>query len=73
MNCDMLKTRDNDTTHIERIYGTYQFKHMITEVTGMTSDTSTLIDHIASKNLTVFHPVVLSLAASAIMTLYICC
>ena len=44
----MLKTRDNDTRHIKRIYGTYQFKQMITEVTRVTSDTRTLIDHIAS-------------------------
>ena len=48
MNCDMLKTRDNDTRHIKRIYGTYQFKEMITEVTRVTSDTRTLMDHIAS-------------------------
>ena len=48
MNCDMLHTRDNDTRHIKRIYGTYQFKQMITEVTRVTSDTRTLIDHIAS-------------------------
>ena len=48
MNSDMLKTRDNDTRQIKRIYGTYQFKQMITEVTRVTSDTRTLIDHIAS-------------------------
>ena len=48
MNCDMLDTRDNDTRHIKRIYGTWQFKQMITEVTRVTSDTRTLIDHIAS-------------------------
>ena len=48
MNCDMLKTRDNDTRYIKRIYGTYQFKQMIIEVTRVTSDTRTLIDHIAS-------------------------
>ena len=48
MNCDMLKTRDNDTRHTKRIYGTYHFKRMITEVTRVTSDTRTLIDHIAS-------------------------
>ena len=48
MNYDMLKTRDNDARHTERIYSTYQFKQMITDVTRMTSDTKTLIDHIAS-------------------------
>ena len=48
MNCDMLDTRDNDTRHIKRIYGTYQFKQMITEETRVTSDKRTLIDHIAS-------------------------
>ena len=42
MNCDMLKTRDNDDTrHIKRIYNTYQFKQMITEVTRVTNDTRT--------------------------------
>ena len=29
MNCDTLDTRDNDTRHNKRIYGTYQFKQMI--------------------------------------------
>ena len=48
MNCDMLKTRGNYTRHIKRIYGTYQFKQMITEVTRVSSDTKTLIDHIVS-------------------------
>ena len=40
MNCDMLDTRGNDTRHIKRIYGTYQFKQMITEVTGGPADLS---------------------------------
>ena len=48
MHCNMLKTRDTGTRHIKRIYSTYQFKQMITEVTRVTSDTITVIDHIAS-------------------------
>ena len=48
MNCDMLDRRDNETRHNKRIYGTYPFKQMFTEVTRVTSDTRTLIDHIAS-------------------------
>ena len=34
--------------HIKRIYDTYQFIQMITEVTRVTSDARTLIDHIDS-------------------------
>ena len=36
------------TRHIKRIYSAYQFKQMVTEVTKVTNDTRTCIDHIAS-------------------------
>ena len=46
INCDMLKPRDNDTKNLKRIYNNYHFKQLITEPTRVTSDTSTIIDHI---------------------------
>ena len=48
MNCDLLKLRDSDTKHIERIHSTDQFKQMINEATRITSDTKTLIDHVST-------------------------
>ena len=47
-NCDLFKSRDNDTKHLKRIYGMYHFKQLITKPTRVTSNTRTLIDHIAS-------------------------
>ena len=48
MNCDLLKPRDNDTKNLKRIYNNYHFKQLITEPTRVTSDTSTIIDHIST-------------------------
>ena len=48
MNCDMLKPRDNDNKNLKRIYNNYHFKQLITEPTRVTSDTSTIIDHIST-------------------------
>ena len=47
-NCDLFKSRDNDTKHLKRIYGMYHFKQLIAKPTRVTSDTRTLIDHIAT-------------------------
>ena len=46
-NCDLFKSRDNDTKHLKQIYGMYHFKQLIAKPTRVTSDTRTLIDHIA--------------------------
>ena len=46
-NCDLFKSRDNDTKHLKRIYGMYHFK-LIAKPTRVTSDARTLIDHIAT-------------------------
>ena len=48
MNCDILKPRDNDTKNLKRIYNNYHSKQLITEPTRVTSDTSTIIDHIST-------------------------
>ena len=37
MNCDLLKSRDNDTKHFEQIYSIYHFKQMINEASRITS------------------------------------
>ena len=47
-NCDLFKSRDNDTKHLKRLYGMYHFKQLIAKATRVTSDTRTLIDHIAT-------------------------
>ena len=47
-NCDLFKSKDNDTKHLKRIYGMYHFKQLIAKPTRVTSDTRTLIDHIAT-------------------------
>ena len=48
MDCNMLNPQDNNTRHIKRIYNTYEFKQIIKEATRTTSDTKSLIDHIAT-------------------------
>ena len=48
MNCDLLKPKDNDTKNLKLIYNNYHFKQLITEPTRVTSDTSTIIDHIST-------------------------
>ena len=48
MNCNILNLPDNNTRHIKCIYNTYEFKQMIKEATRTTSDTTSLIDHIAT-------------------------
>ena len=48
MNCNMLNPQDNNNRHIKRIYNTYEFKQIIKEATRTTSDTKSLIDHIAT-------------------------
>ena len=47
-NCDLFKSRDNNTKHLKRIYSMYHFKQLITKLTRLTSDTRTLTDHIAT-------------------------
>ena len=48
VNCDLFKSRDNDTKHLKRIYGMCHFKQLIAKSTRMTSDTRTIVDHIAT-------------------------
>ena len=40
--------QDNDTKNLKRIYNNYHFKKLITEPTRVTSDTTTIIDHIST-------------------------
>ena len=47
-NCDLFKSRDNDTKHLKRIYRMYHFKQLIAKLTRVTSDTRILIDYIAT-------------------------
>ena len=47
-NCDLLKPDQNNPKHIKRIYKTYGFRQFIEKPTRTTSDSKTLIDHIAS-------------------------
>ena len=47
-NCDLLKPGQNNPKHIKRIYKTYGFRQFIERPTRTTSDSKTLIDHIAS-------------------------
>ena len=44
----MMNPQDNNTRHIKRIYNTYEFKQMIKEAIRTTSDTKSLVDHIAT-------------------------
>ena len=54
LNCDLLKPKDSDTLHIERIYHIYNLTQIVTEPTRTTSDTDTLIDHMAPINQNTF-------------------
>ena len=47
-NCDLLKPDQNNPKHIKRIYKTYGFRQVIEKPTRTTSNSKTLIDHIAS-------------------------
>ena len=47
-NCSILNPGDNNTGHIKRICTTYGFKQMMKEATRTTSDTKSLIDHMAT-------------------------
>ena len=47
-NCDLFKSRDNDTKHLKRIYSLYHFKQLTAKPTRVTSGTRTLIDDIAT-------------------------
>ena len=48
LNCDLFKTNDNDTKHIKRIYNVFKLRQVINQPTRVTSDTKTLIDHMAT-------------------------
>ena len=48
MNCDIFKPKDNDTKHLKKVYADHHLTLAIVEPTGVTSDTRTLIDHIAT-------------------------
>ena len=48
LNCDLYKTNDNDTKHIKRIYNMFKLRQVINQPTRVTSDTKTLIDHMAT-------------------------
>ena len=48
MKCNILNPGNNHTRHIKRIYTTYGLKQMIKEAARSTSDTKSLIDHMAT-------------------------
>ena len=48
LNYDLFKTNDNDTKHIKRIYNMFELRQVINQPTRVTSDTKTLIDHVAA-------------------------
>ena len=48
MNCDIFKPKDNDTKHLKKVYVDHHLTLVIAEPTRVTSDTRTLIDHIAT-------------------------
>ena len=45
---DLSKTNDNDNKHIKRIYNMFKLRQMINQPTQVTSDTKTLINHMAT-------------------------
>ena len=47
-NCDLWKTGGNNPKHIKRINTAYSFKQVIETPTRITSDSETLIDHVAT-------------------------
>ena len=48
MNCDIFKPKDNDTKHLKKVYADHHLTLVIADPTRVTSDTRTLIDHIAT-------------------------
>ena len=48
MNCNLLNCQDSDTKHMKRIYNTLGYKQLIENATRTTTDTMTLIDHLAT-------------------------
>ena len=48
LNCDLFKMNDNDTKHIKRIYNMFKLRQVINQPIRVTSDTKTLIDHMAT-------------------------
>ena len=48
MNCDIFKPKDNDTKHLKKDSADHHLALVIAEPTRVTSDTRTLIDHIAT-------------------------
>ena len=48
MNCDIFKPKDNNTKYLEKVYVDHRLTLVIAEPTRVTSDTRTLIDHIAT-------------------------
>ena len=48
VNCDYLKSNNNNTKHIKRIFHTYGYTQMIGELTRTTNHSKTLIDYVAT-------------------------
>ena len=48
INCNLLNSQDNDTKHMKRIYNTLGYRQLIENATRTTTDTMTLIDHLAT-------------------------
>ena len=48
LNCDLFKTNDYDTKHIKRIYNMIKLKQIINQPARASSDTKTLINHMAT-------------------------
>ena len=48
MNCDIFKPKDNNTKHLKKVYADHHLTLFIAEPNTVTSDTRTLIDHIAT-------------------------
>ena len=48
MNCDIFKPKDNNTKHLKKICEDHHLTLVLAEPTRVTSDTRTLIDHIAT-------------------------
>ena len=48
LNCDFFKTNDNDTKRIKRIYNMFKLRQVINQPTLVTSDTKTLMNHMAT-------------------------
>ena len=48
MNCNIFKPKANNTKHLKKVYVAHHLTFVIAEPTRVTSDTRTLIDHIAT-------------------------